>query len=103
MPIEFPKGASSASVRGRLSGRQQALYALKVREGQVITLELNTTPAGGLELKLHDPRGGETTLRQLNPHGWTAAAQQTGEYVITVIRTSDRPEASTYKLAVAVH
>jgi len=102
LAIEFPAGKTTATVRGELRGRQQTEYAVKAREGQAITMQLASAPAGSLRVKLYDPRGTETALRQLSSRRWTAAAAQAGDYTIAVIRASERPEQSTYTLIVTV-
>jgi hypothetical protein len=100
LAIHFPDGKSSTAVEGELTGRQEAEYSLRARKNQALVLQL-TAPAAGLEIKLHDPDGGEATLRQ-SGHRWTAVTRKAGDYVLSVTRTTDQPGTSTYKLTVSI-
>jgi hypothetical protein len=100
--IEFKPGASSASLRGQLRGRQQMEYVLRARNGQTLALRLSSTPRDSLTLKVRDPVASEIPLERAGPGQWLTPLRQTGDYDIWVVRVSGRPGASTYRLTVTV-
>jgi len=100
--IEFARGKSSAVLRGHLRGHQEMEYSAAARENQTLTLNLSASPAGGLKLKVADAGGTEVAAKNSTSQRWAARLPKSGEYVITIIRTSDRPQTSTYKLTVTI-
>ena len=99
--IEFPRGSSSAVVRGRLSGRQEMEYVVNAKAG-TLALQLVATPSGSLELKVHDAAGAEVAPRNSGSGWWSAGVPQAGDYIISVVRVGNNPEASSYSLTVTV-
>jgi hypothetical protein len=103
LAIEIAPGTTSASVRGQLSGRQETEYSLKVRKGQALSFDLAAKPETTLRLKLYDPSGTEAAIRRINSRRWAASATVTGEYMLAVVRASNRSGTSTYELTVSIH
>ena len=100
--IRFADGAVSATVEGRLRGRQQMEYEAAARARQTITLRLSMAPAGTFLLKLYSPENAEMPLRKSGANRWIAELPQTGDYGISVLRTSPSPGDSSYKLIVTI-
>jgi len=92
--IEFPRGSSSAVVHGRLRGRQQMEYVVRVKGGGTLALLLAAAPSGGLELRVHDAAGAEVNPRNSSPERWSAELVQAGDYIVSVVRVSNNPESS---------
>jgi len=100
--IRFVDGAVSATVEGSLRGRQQMEYEAAARASQTLTLRLSVAPARTFSLKLYNPDGAEMPLRKSGANRWTAELPQTGDYGISVLRTSPSPGDSSYKLIVTI-
>ena len=100
--IRFGDGAVSATVAGRLRGRQQMEYEAAAQARQTLTLQLSAAQARTFLLKLYSPEGAEMPLRKSGANRWTAALPQTGDYGISVLRTSSSPGDSSYKLIVTI-
>jgi hypothetical protein len=100
--IRFADGAASTTVEGRLRGRQQMEYEAAARASQTLTLRLSAAPAGTFSLKLYNPEGAEMPLRKSGANRWSAELPQTGDYGISVLRTSPSRGDSPYKLVVTI-
>lgn len=100
--IEFERGAVSTVVDGQLRGRQQMEYVVAARTKQTLALELASTPAGTVALRVRDPDGGEVPLEHPGSRRWTALLSRSGDHDVWVRRVSDRPGVSTYRLTVTI-
>jgi hypothetical protein len=99
--ILFDPVSKTATVCGRLRGRQQMEYVAPARSRQVLHLHLNGNPLRSLALKVYDPDGTEVALKAARPgQQWTTVVPRDGDYGIAVIRTSRQPGTSTYTLRV---
>jgi hypothetical protein len=49
-------------------------------------------------LKLYTPEGAEMPLHAVGTNRWTAELPESGDYGISVLRTTTEPGSSTYKL-----
>jgi hypothetical protein len=99
--IQFARGRDGATLNGKLRGDQQAEYSLGAKKGQKLTLGLQATPPGSVTLKAMGP---ETNL-ELKPNSnqqWEAVLPEDGDYEIWVIRASNKPGISRYKLRVTI-
>ena len=88
-PVRIALKNGAATVEGRLRGRQQTDYeaqadALK----KIVTLQLTATPENTVLLKLYTPDGAEMPLQGMGTNRWTAELPKSGDYGISVLRTS---------------
>jgi hypothetical protein len=99
--IQFGRGRDYATLNGKLRGDQQAEYSLGARKGQKLTISLQATPQGTVTVKAMGP---ESNL-ELKPHSnqqWEAVLPDDGDYEIWVIRSTNKPGLSRYKLRVTI-
>jgi nitrous oxidase accessory protein NosD len=102
--VEFARGASSATVRGRIEGYRMVDYLVNARAGQRMTVRLDTrgrftyfvVRAPGSEDNLYDSTSGATARLTL---------PASGDYRIRVFQMRNaarRGERSNYSLTVSV-
>ncbi len=102
--VQFARGASSATVRGRVEGYRMVDYLVNARAGQRMTVRLETkgrftyfvVRAPGSEDNLYDSTSGDTARLTL---------PASGDYRIRVFQMRNaarRGERSTYSLTVSV-
>jgi hypothetical protein len=102
-PVRIALKNGAATVEGRLRGRQQTDYeaqadALK----KIVTLQLTATPENTVALKLYTPDGAEMPLQGMGTNRWTAELPKSGDYGISVLRTSLARGTSIYKLTITI-
>lgn len=100
-PLRIVLKDGAATIGGRLRGRQQIEYEAEAGASKTLTLQLAATPAKTVALKLYTPEGAEMPLRAAGTNGWTVELPKSGDYGISVLRTSHVPGSSTYKLKLA--
>lgn len=100
--VQFPRGRSSTVLTGKLRSDWQAEYAINARERQKMTLRLNDSPAGSITLKAKDPDGNELPLQADGKQQWMVVLPKTGDYQFWVVRASDKPGTSQYKVTVTI-
>lgn len=101
--ITFPKGKSTASLKGTIDGR--VIYTLHANSGQTIALHLAAQKGVGLG-NITGPSGSLVTMKEKPKYGairdWTGTIDASGEYKITLNKVMAIDRALTYTLEVTV-
>lgn len=104
-PVQFAKGASSATMQGRISGDQTVDYTLRAKAGQAMTVTLETRhPATYFNVL---PPQSETALfvGSTSGNAWSGALPGDGLYRVRVYlmrSAARRGESAAYTLKVGV-
>lgn len=80
--VQFAKGATSATVKGTITGYKYVDYKIGIRTGQVLSLELS--PQNKAELVIFMPDG-ENMPDAAGISGGTMQIDETGDYKIRVL------------------
>ena len=105
-PLQFAKGASSATVKGSLKGDQTIDYKLRAKAGQTMNITLKTSNASNYFNVL--PPGSKDVaifVGSTSGNEWTGPLPTDGEYTIRVYlmrNAARRNETANYTLAVAI-
>jgi hypothetical protein len=105
-PIQFAKGASSATVKGSLKGDRTVDYKLRARAGQTMSVKLATSN-GANYFNVLPPGSNDVAIFVGSSGGneWSGALPADGEYTIRVYlmrSAARRNEAANYTLTVGV-
>jgi hypothetical protein len=104
-PLKFAKGASSATVKGSIQGRQTIDYKLRARAGQTMTVNLASSHSG-LAFNVLPPGSNDVALADaIERQAWSGALPADGEYTIRtylVRSAARRVEKAGYSLTVGV-
>ncbi len=104
-PVQFAKGSSSTTLKGRIKGDESADYTLRARAGQTMSVKLATRHSANHFNVL--PPGAETALFIGSTDGktWNGTLPSDGEYRVRVYlmrSAARRNEAANYTLTVGV-
>lgn len=105
-PIQFAKGASSATVKGTIKGDQTVDYTVRARAGQTMSVKLVTTRGANYFNVL--PPGSDDVAIFVGSSGgneWSGALPADGEYKLRVYlmrSAARRNESASYALTVGV-
>ena len=102
-PLRIALKNGSATVEGRLRGRQQTDYEAEAGPSKILTLQLTATPTKTVALKLYTPEGAEMPFKKVGTDRWTAELAKRGDYGISVLRTSPEDGTSIYRLTITIH
>lgn len=80
--VRFAKGATSATVKGTITGYKYIDYKIGIRAGQVLSLELS--PQNKAELVIFMPKG-ENMPDAAGISGGTMQIDETGDYTVRVL------------------
>jgi hypothetical protein len=81
-PLSFAKGASSATVKGSIHGRQTIDYKLRARAGQTMTVTLKSVNAG-LAFNVLPPGSKDVAIEgAIELQNWSGALPADGEYTV---------------------
>lgn len=105
-PIQFAKGASSATVKGTIRGDRTVDYTLRARAGQTMTVKL-ATRHGANYFNVLPPGSGDVAIFVGSTGGndWTGVLPSDGEYTLRVYlmrSAARRKESASYTLTVGV-
>jgi len=105
-PLQFAKGASSATVKGSLKGRQTIDYKLRARAGQTMSVTLKTGNTANY-FNVLPPGSSDVAVFIGSTEGnrWTGLLAADGEYTIRVYlmrSAARRNETANYTLTVGV-
>lgn len=104
-PLQFDRGASSATVKGTLTGRQTIDYTVRARGGQKMSLTLESKNAG-LAFNVLPPGSNDVALPEaIGQQRWSGALPADGEYKIRLYlprSAARRGEQAAYQLTVAI-
>jgi len=104
--IKFAPGASSATVKSSITGRQTVDYKLRARAGQTMTVALKTSNAANYFNVL--PPGSKDVAIFVGSTGgndWTGTLEADGEYTVRVYlmrSAARRDETANYTLTVGI-
>lgn len=105
-PIQFAKGASSATIKGSLKGYQIIDYKLRARAGQTMTVSLNTDNTANYFNVI--PPGSNDVAVYIGSTGgndWSGPLTTDGEYTLRVYQmrsAARRKETAHYTLTVGI-
>jgi hypothetical protein len=105
-PLQFAKGASSATVKGSLAGDKTIDYKLRAKAGQTMTVRLKSSNAANYFNVL--PPGSKDVAIFVGSTGgneWTGPLSAEGEYTIRAYlmrSAARRNEAANYTLTVGI-
>lgn len=94
--VQFKRGASSATVQGKVSIAMHDKYIVGARAGQVMTLNL-TAPRSVVRFMLVSPNTGD--LIADSARNWTGTLPQTGDYQI-IVDADER--GGTYSMTITI-
>ena len=98
--IRFPRGRTTAVVKGSIAYAHSDAYTLGARAGQTMSLHVASTNRQ-VVFSLTAPSGtpveGAFTVRD-----WSGELPESGDYTITVVNNRERGPASAYTLEVTV-
>lgn len=105
-PIQFAKGASSATVKGTLKGDRTIDYKLRARAGQTMSVKLTTSNDANY-FNVLPPGSNDAAIFVGSTSGneWVGALPADGEYTIRVYlmrSAARRNETTNFTLAVGV-
>lgn len=93
--VQFSRGASFATIKGRVSIAMPDTLIVGARAGQVMTVQLYS-PAGAVRFMLMTAR---TTMSLAdNTRSWTGTLPETGDYLILV----DSDKRATYSMTISI-
>jgi hypothetical protein len=99
--IEIKRGATSAKVKGKIRGDEQAEYVFAARKGQQVTITLTSEPDQSALFELRAADGVDYKF-QYNGRSWSGPAPTAGDYFLTVIRQTGKAERSAYSLTLTI-
>jgi hypothetical protein len=105
-PIQFAKGASSATVKGTIKGDRTVDYTVRARAGQAMTVKL-ATRNGANYFNLLPPGSNDVAIFVGSTGGneWTGVLPSDGDYTVRVYlmrSAARRNESASYTLTVGV-
>ena len=100
--IEFKRGATSATISGVVRGDEQAEYTLSAKKGQRLIIRLTNTPAKSSCFDLKGPGGVDVGLEYDCNWNYSKVLPETGEYFLSVGRTSQGKGTSRYTMTITI-
>ena len=104
-PLTFASGASSATVKGTIRGRQVVDYKLSARAGQTMRVRLESAHAG-LAFNVLPPGSGDVAIEDaISRQEWAGTLPADGEYSLRTYlprSAGRRGEKASYTLSVAI-
>ncbi len=101
--VEFKRGATSTTISGVVHGDEQAEYVLSAKKGQRLIIKLSDTPTKSSCFDLKGPDGVDVGLEFDCNWNYSKPLPATGDYFISVGRTSQGKGTSRYRLSVTIH
>ena len=101
--IAFARGASSATVRGTVSGDEQAEYTFTAKKGQTVTITYSESPDASLELQMFDRTGERVGIWGDEPGTVSCVLVLSGEFALVVLRAKPEEKgAADYELTLSI-
>jgi hypothetical protein len=104
-PLQFAKGASSATVKGSIAGRQTIDYKLRAKAGQTMKVSLKSGNTG-LAFNVLPPGSKDVAIEgAIELQDWSGALPADGEYTVRTYlnrAAARRGEKASYTLTVAI-
>lgn len=106
-PVQFTKGASSATLRGTLSGYETVRYTVAARAGQTMAVTIDGSPNANFAVFAPGVVPGEGEAMGINneTRRWSGPLPKTGTYVVQVYQMraqARRNEKAPHSLTVAI-
>jgi len=106
-PVHFTKGASSATLRGTLSGYDTVRYTIAARAGQTMAVTIDGSPNANFNVFAPGvtPGQGEALGSNDEKRRWSGTLPTTGTYVVQVYQMraqARRGEKAPHSLTVAI-
>lgn len=106
-PIHFAKGATSATLKGRFTGRDDARYALVAKAGQTMTVSIAGSSNANFNVFAPGKQPGSAEALGQGSVGmpWRGALPASGSYTVQVYQmraSGRRGETVPFKLTVGV-
>lgn len=105
-PVQFAKGASSATVKGQLKGDQTVDYKLRAKAGQTMQVKLKASNASAYFNVLPPGSQGDAIfVGSTSGNEWTGVLPNDGEYAVRVYlmrNAARRNEVARYTLNVGI-
>lgn len=106
VPVHFKKGASQATIKGHLKGRETIDYVLRARAGQTMTVNLKTSHTGAYFNVLPPGSDNEAIfIGQIGGKHFEGKLPKDGDYKIRVYlvrAAARRSESAKYTLTVKI-
>ncbi len=99
--IEIRRGATSAKVKNKIRGDEQAEYVFAARKGQRIKISLFSAPAQSAVFELRRAPEADSQI-EYSGRNWSGVAPETGDYFVNVIRQKGAAAASRYTLTLTI-
>lgn len=100
--IEFKRGTTSTTLNGVVHGDEQAEYVLSANKGQRLIIKLTATPAKSSCFDLKGPEGVDVGLEYDCNQDYSKPLPATGDYFLTVARTSQGKGTSRYRMTITI-
>ena len=104
-PLKFAKGATSATVKGSIQGRQTIDYKLRAKAGQTMSVTLKSAKPG-LAFNVLPPGSQDVAIPDsIEQQAWTGTLPADGEYTVRTYldrAAARRGEKASYTLTVAI-
>ena len=100
--IEFKRGATSTTISGVVHGDEQAEYTLSAKKGQRLIIKLSNTPSKSSCFDLKGPEGVDVGLEYDCNWNYSKVLPETGEYFLSVGRTSQGKGTSRYTITITI-
>src|SRR5215471_14698489 len=101
--ISFKRGSFSATINESVRGDEEAEYVLAARQGQRLIIKLTSAPGKSAVFKLLGEGNDAAELLHDVDFSYSGVLPKTGDYFITVTRSTEAKGTSRYRLTVAVH
>jgi len=106
-PVHFTKGASSATLRGTLSGYETVRYTVAARAGQTMAVTIDGSPNANFNVFAPGVVPGEGQALGSNDENrrWSGTLPNTGTYVVQVYQMraqARRNETAPHSVTVAI-
>jgi len=100
--IAFNRGAYSATISESVRGDEEAEYVLAAKEGQRLIIRLTSVPAKSSVFELFGEGDDTAGFKHEANFSYSGVLPKTGDYFITVKRSTAAKGTSRYRLAVTV-
>ena len=99
--IEFKRGASSATMKQRVSSTEQMEYVFAARQGQRVTITLTSVPARATHFEL---KSADNPAYKFESEGtkWSGVAPFTGDYWVNVTSVSHKRGRASFSLRLEI-
>jgi len=101
--ISFKRGSFSATINESVRGDEEAEYVLAAKQGQRLIIKLTSVPGKSAVFKLLGEGNDTAELLHDVDFSYSGVLPKTGDYFITVMRSTEAKGTSRYRLTVAVH